>query len=87
MALYQPGCLLHKVLALKAPRDLYNLAKKQVSFKQRTQNTMVTKDWTTNVGLVRLPKTAQKNNFAQKWKHSKEIVAYFKNKMHTALKK
>ena len=30
------------------------------SFKQRTQNTMVTKDWTTNLGLARLPNTAQK---------------------------
>ena len=40
MALYYPGrFILQKFMALKALRDLYNLPKKQVSFKQRTKNT------------------------------------------------
>ena len=51
MALYQPGCLLQKVLAVKAPGDLYTLAISQVSYKDRTNTTMVTKNWTSNVGL------------------------------------
>jgi hypothetical protein len=86
MALYYPGCLLQKVLAVKAPRDLYNLATKQVSFKQRTQNTMVTKDWTTNVGLARFPNTAHKPILLMNGDISQEQVATFKKKMYTVLK-
>ena len=43
MALHQPGCLLQKVCASKAPSDLYNLAVSQVSSKERTKSIMVTK--------------------------------------------
>ena len=87
MALYYPGCfILQKFLALKALRDLYNLAKKQVSFKQRTQNTMVTKDWTTVVGLARLSNTAHKPILLMNGDISTEQVATFKKKMHTVLK-
>ena len=60
MALYQPGCLLQKVLAVKAPGDLYTLAMSQVSYKDRTNMTMVTKNWTSNVGLLRFPNNAHK---------------------------
>ena len=86
MALYHPGCLLQNVMALKAPRDLYYLAKKQVSFKQRTQNTMFTKDWTTNVGLARFPNPSHKPNLLMNGDISKERVATLKKKMHTVLK-
>jgi hypothetical protein len=44
MALYNPGCFLQKVLAVKAPRDLYTLAMSKVSYKERTKTTMVTKN-------------------------------------------
>ena len=81
MALCYPGCLLQKVQAVKAPRDLYNLATKQVSFKQRTQNNMVTKDWTTNAGLARFPNTAHKTILLMNGDISQEQVATFKKKM------
>jgi hypothetical protein len=53
MALYHPGSFLQKVLAVKAPRDLYNVAMSQVSYKERTKTTMVTKNWTSKVRLSR----------------------------------
>ena len=51
MALHQTGCLLQKVCALKAPTDIYNLAMSQVSYKERTKSTMVTKNYISKVGL------------------------------------
>jgi hypothetical protein len=56
MALCHPGCFL-QVLAVKAPRDFYTLAMSQVSYKERTKTTMVTKNWTSKVGL-RFPNNA-----------------------------
>jgi hypothetical protein len=38
---------------MKAPRDLYNLAMSQVSYKERTKTTMVAKNWNSKVGLSR----------------------------------
>jgi hypothetical protein len=35
---------LQKVLAVKAPKDLYTLAMSQVSYKKRTKTTTVTKN-------------------------------------------
>ena len=58
VALFQPGCLLQKVLAVKDPGDLYTLAMSQVSYKERTNTTMVTKDWSTQICLSRFPKNA-----------------------------
>ena len=53
MALHQPGYLLQKDCALKAPTDLYNLAKSQVSYKERTKSTIFTKNhiskWTCTI--------------------------------------
>ena len=43
MALHQHGCLLQKFCGSKAPTDLYNLEMCQVSYKERTKSTMVTK--------------------------------------------
>jgi hypothetical protein len=43
MALYHPRCFLQKVLNVKAPRDLHTLAISQVSSKEKTKTTMVTK--------------------------------------------
>jgi hypothetical protein len=43
---------------MKAPRDLHTLAMSQVSYKERKQNTMVTKNWTFIVGLSRFPSNA-----------------------------
>ena len=77
MASNQIHNLAIKVLALKSPRDLYKLAKKQVSFKQRTQNTMVTKDWTTNVGLTRFPNNAHRPILLMNGDISQEQVATF----------
>ena len=75
-----------KSYGFKSPRDLYNLAKKQVSSKQRTQKTMVTKDCTTNLGLTRLPNTAHKPIMCRNGDISKELAATFKKTMHTVLK-
>ncbi len=44
-----PWVFLQKVLAVKAPRDLYTLAMSQVSYKERTKTTMSPK-----TGLQRL---------------------------------
>ena len=55
MALYQPGCLLQKFLAVKAPGDLDTLAMSHVSYKERTNTTMVTKGWSSKIGLSRFP--------------------------------
>ena len=55
MALHQPGCLLQKVCASKAPTDLYSLAMSQVSYKERTKSTMVTKNCISKVGLSQFP--------------------------------
>ena len=47
---------------------------------------MVTKDWTTNVGLARFPNTAHKPILLMNGDISQEQVAHFKKKMHTVLK-
>ena len=78
MALNQPGCLLQKVLGVKALGNIYNLAMSQVSYKKI--NTMVTKDWSTKIGLSRFPNNAHepllltKNTFLKEkeW-HSRKI--------------
>ena len=72
MALYQPGCLLQKVLALKAPGDLYTLAISQVSYKERTNTAMVTKNWSSKVGLSRYPNNAHEPCLLIKGDISKE---------------
>jgi hypothetical protein len=59
MALYHSGCFFQKVLAMKATRDLYTLAMSQVSYKERTKTTMVTKNWASKVGLSRFPNNAR----------------------------
>jgi hypothetical protein len=51
MVLYNPGCFLQKIMAVKAPRDWYTLAISQVFYKERAKTTMVTKNWTFKVGL------------------------------------
>ena len=47
---------------------------------------MVTKDWTTVVGLARLSNTAHKPILLMNGDISKDQVATFKKKMHTVLK-
>ena len=47
---------------------------------------MITKDWTTNVGLTRLSNTALKPILLMNGDISKEQVATFKKKMNTVLK-
>ena len=51
MALHQPGYLLQKACASKAPTDLYNLAMSLVTFKERANSTMLTKNYISKVGL------------------------------------
>ena len=55
----------------------------KLPFKQRTQNTMVRKYWTTNVGLARFPNTAPKPILLVNGEILQEQVATFKKKMHT----
>ena len=50
-------CLLQKVCASKTPSDLYNLIMRQCSCKERTNTTLVTKDWIF-VGLAQIPNNA-----------------------------
>ena len=78
MALYQPGCLLQKVLAMKAPGDLYTLAMSQVSYKERTNTTMVTKNWSSKVGLSRFPNNAHEPCLHTKGDISKEKASTLK---------
>ena len=61
MAMHLPSCLLQKVLAMKAPRDLYKLAMSQVSYKEKTNKTMVTKNWTNKVGISQFPNNAHES--------------------------
>ena len=84
MALYHPGCFLQKVLAVKAPRDLYTLAMSQVSYKERTKTTMVTKNWTSKVGLSRFPNNAHEAFLLTNGEISQEKISTFKKKMHVA---
>ena len=85
MALYQPGCLLQRVLAVKAPGDLYTLAMSQVSYKERTNTTMVTKNWTSKVGLSRFPNNAHKPLLLMKGDISNEKAMTFKKNLHFAI--
>ena len=85
MVLYQPACLLQKVLAVKAPGDLYTLAMSQVSYKERTNTTMVTKNWTSKVGLSRFPNNAHETLLLIKGDISKEKTTTFKKNMHAVI--
>ena len=85
MALYQPGCPLQKVLAVKAPGDLYTLAMSQVSYKDRTNTTTVTKNWTSNVGLSRFPNNAHKPLLPIKGDISLQKIMQFKKNLHGAI--
>ena len=85
MALYHPGCLLQKVLAVKAPGDLYTLAMSQVSYKERTNTTMVTKDWSSKIGLSRFPNNAHEPLLLIKGDISQEKPMTFKNNLYVAI--
>jgi hypothetical protein len=41
---------------MKASRGLYTLAMSQVSYKERAKTTIVTKNWTSEVGLSKISK-------------------------------
>jgi len=85
MAMHLPGCLLQKVLAMKAPRDLYKLAMSQVSYKERTNKTMVTKNWTNKVGLSRFPNNAHESILLINGDISQEKPMAFKKNLHAAI--
>jgi hypothetical protein len=76
---------LQKVLAVKAPRYLYNLAISQVSCNERTKTTMVTINWTSKVGLSRFPNNAHEAFLLTNGKISQEKISTFKKKMHCAI--
>jgi hypothetical protein len=60
MALYHPGCFFQKVLAVKNQRDLFTVAMSQVSYKEKRKKLpWFTKNWTSKVGLSRLPNNTQ----------------------------
>ena len=85
MALHQPGCLLQKVCASKAPTDLYSLAMSQVSYKERTKSTMVTKNCISKVGLSRFPNNAHEPILLMKGDISQENTKIFKKNFHSVL--
>ena len=47
--IYHPGCLLQKVLAVKAPKDIYNLAMKHIFLNQEPKT-----PWSQNTGPLML---------------------------------
>ena len=84
MALFQPSCLLQKkVLAVKAPGDLYTLAMSQVSYKERTNTSMVTKDWSSKNGISRFPNN--ENEPLLLINISQEKPMAFKKNLHVAI--
>ena len=85
MTLYQPGCLLQKVLAVKGPGDLYTLAMSKVSNKERTNTTMVTKDWSSKIGHSRFPNNAHEPILLIKGDISQEKPMTFKKNLHVAI--
>jgi hypothetical protein len=85
MAMHLPGCLLQKVLAMKAPKDLYKLAMSQVSYKERTNKTMVNKNWTNKVGLSRFPNNTPESILLINGDISQEKPMTFKKNLHAAI--
>ena len=85
MALHSPGCLLQKVLALKTPSNLYDLASVQVSYKERTNSTIVTKDWTSSIGLSRFPNNAHDAIKLVTGDISQDKIQTFKNKLFVSI--
>jgi hypothetical protein len=59
-------CFFAKIMAMKAPRDLHTLAMSQVSYTERSKTTMVTKNWTSKVGLSRFPNNENEAFFSHK---------------------
>ena len=86
MALHSPGCLLQKVLALKTPSTLYALASVQVSYKERTKLTIVTKDWTSSIGLSRFPNNAHDAIKLVTGDISQDKTQTFKSKLFLSIK-
>ena len=80
MTLYQPGCLLQKVLTVKAPGDLYTLA-----YKERTNTTMVTIDWSTKIGLSRFSNNAHEPLMLIKGDISQEKSMKFKKNLQVVI--
>ena len=58
MTFYSPGCFLQKTLATKLPVKLYEMAIQQVKYKERTDETLLTKTFTQTFGLARFPNNA-----------------------------
>jgi hypothetical protein len=56
----------------------------QVSYKERTKTTMVTKNWTSKVGLSRFPNNAHEAFLITKGEISQENISTFKKKMNVA---
>jgi hypothetical protein len=71
---------LQKVLDVKAPRDLYNLAMSQASYKERIKTIMVTKNWTSKVGLSRFPNNAHEAFLLTNGEISQEKISTFNKK-------
>jgi hypothetical protein len=57
----------------------------QVSYKERTKTTMVTKNWTSKVGLSRFPNNAHEAFLLTNGVISQEKISTFKEKMHVAI--
>ena len=58
--------------------NLYTLAMSQVSYKERTKTTMVTKNWTSKVGLARFPNNAHEAFLLTNGEISQEKISAFK---------
>ena len=56
-----------------------------VSYKERTNTTMVTKDWSSKIGLSRFPNNAHEPLLLIKGDISQEKPMTFKNNLHVAI--
>jgi hypothetical protein len=58
---------------------------RQVSYKERTKTTTVTKNWTSKVGLSRFQNNAHEAFLLTNREISQEKMSTFKKKMHVAI--
>ena len=78
--------LYKKFRPLKALGDLYTLAMSQVSYTERTITTMVTKDWSTKIGLSRFPNNAHEHlRFIKGDISQDKTMTIMKNYLHVAI--
>jgi hypothetical protein len=85
MTFYSPGCFLQKTLVTKLPVKLYEMAIQQVKYKERTDETLLTKTFTQTFGLARFPNNAYEAMKLTKGDVSQSPVFNFKKILKKAI--